>query len=53
MEFMDVREDQESAREDFRILVKMFNKNFNHISPEGLKEFKIKVSALADILRDK
>lgn len=53
MEFMDVREEQEGAREDFKILVKMFNKNFSRLSIERLREFEIKVSALADVLRDK
>lgn len=53
MGLMDIYEEQESARRDFGVLVKMFNKNFNRLSIERIREFRIKVSALTYILRDK
>ncbi len=50
---MDIGEDYENIKRDFWLLLRMFHKNFNRLNAAELKEFKIGVDRLRDILREK
>lgn len=51
--YVDIGEYRYEAMRDFTNLQERFKKNFGRLNEEELRIFKIKVSELLDLLRDK